>query len=146
MQSKTIRMSIKVLCYVVIHNVPQSGTYRARRSCVYRLKSIAGKQIHLPGHPEWACCQVPPAPEPCISSGRKPTYRARQSLAYRQKLIAGTNNPYSHSIRVGALPGGAAARISTEIYRRNYQSMFPFSRSGRIARCRRHPPFYYYTR
>ena len=69
---------------------------------------------------KWHISSKVSAAELCISSGRKPTYRARLSLAYRQKRIAGTNNQYSRFLRVGApsgrrrrlgaLPGGAAAR------------------------------------
>ena len=44
------------------HNVPHCGTYRARRSCVYHLKHIAGKSSNFPTCSEWAYGPVPPAP------------------------------------------------------------------------------------
>ncbi len=101
------------------HNVPQSGTYRARRSCIYRLKSIAGKQINLSGHPEWAY---------------KPG-------------AAGTGALHIEWAKAH-ISSEAKPRISTKTHRRINQSFLPLHTSGRafmaamppgrVARCRRH--------
>ena len=69
-----------------VHNVPRSGTYRARRakwSLAYRV-------------------------------GASPHIECRIAAHIDIKLIAGTINQYAHLARVGALPGAAGTGALVE--------------------------------